>query len=437
MFAYQLRLAWKSLCRNPVLSLLMVVGIGLGIGVAMTFVTTYYLMAANPIPHKSERLYAPQVDSWNPNEPIDEDHPDEPPHLMTYRDAIALSRSTIPTHLSALFRIYPTVRPDDPEQRPFRRVARACQSGFFPMFDVPFRYGGGWDKKADESGAAVLVLGAELNERLFGGENSVGRELQLDSRRFTIVGVLEPWRPFPRFYDVQNRGFVAAEQLFLPLSFAISQELEPWGNIWNWKPYPGNEYAAFLESEAIWINFWVQLDTEEQKDAYRAHLEAYVLEQRKLGRFERPMNNRLRNVVEWLRYRNVVPEDARTLLINALLFLLVCSVNLVGILLGKFIARAPEIGVRRALGASRAWVFTQHLIECELIGIIGCALGVGLSFYGIRLVERLYYVDFDVSFDPKLLAIALGLALGSAMIAGAYPAWRICRIPPSEHLKAQ
>jgi putative ABC transport system permease protein len=139
----------------------------------------------------------------------------------------------------------------------------------------------------------------------------------------------------------------------------------------------------------------------------------------------------------WLVYSEVAPEEARAMLIIALLFLLICSVNLIGILLGKFLARAPEIGVRRALGASRRWVFLQHLLECEIIGVLGCVLGLVLTQLGIGLIRRLFEFELSSWMDPALLGIALVLALVSALIAGIYPAWTICRIPPAAFLKTQ
>jgi putative ABC transport system permease protein len=114
-----------------------------------------------------------------------------------------------------------------------------------------------------------------------------------------------------------------------------------------------------------------------------------------------------------------------------------CSVNLIGILLGKFLARAPEIGVRRALGASRRWVFVQHLVECELIGVIGGLVGLVLSAVGLELIARMFNSRFLFLLDVNMYLVSLGLALASAMVAGVYPAWRICRIQPSAYLKAQ
>ena len=436
MLAYQLRLAWKSLKRTPILSLLMVGGIALGIAVAMTFVTVYYVSSGDPIPHKSDRLYYVQVDSWDPERPFDEDDPDEPPTQVTYLDMVRLMESDIPTRQTGSYLGRVIVHPPDSEGRPFREFARVCFSGFFPMFDVPFQFGAGWGPGADRGPEPVVVLGHATNQRVFGGENSVGRTLRIDNRDLRVVGVLEPWRPVPKYYDTHNDWSGESEEVFLPFALATEMRVSRAGNTASWDSR-GDTYEEFLQSESVWIQMWVQLDTVEQQERYRAFLDAYVVEQQKLGRLQRPVNNRLRDVMAWLEFVKVVPDEARALLVIALLFLLVCSVNLIGILLGKFLARAPEIGVRRALGASRRWVFVQHLIECELIGVAGGLLGLILALGGLELVDRAFDSQLNFRLDLNMLLLALALALVSAMVAGAYPAWRVCRIHPGAYLKAQ
>jgi putative ABC transport system permease protein len=198
----------------------------------------------------------------------------------------------------------------------------------------------------------------------------------------------------PKYYDTMNNEFSDAEEVFLPFMIGPAMQLRTAGNTSSWNSR-GAEFQDLLASEAIWIQYWAQLDDERQRDEYLAFLDGYVREQKAGGRQARPENVKLRDVNAWLDYAEVVPDEANAMLINALLFLLVCSVNLIGILLGKFLARAPEIGVRRALGASRRWVFVQHLLECELIGIIGCALGLGLTIFGLRLLDRLFEERFD------------------------------------------
>ena len=92
--------------------------------------------------------------------------------------------------------------------------------------------------------------------------------------------------------------------------------------------------------------------------------------------------------MEWLDYNKVVPSDVRLQVWLAFGFLLVCLVNTVGLLLAKFLRRAVEIGVRRALGASRRAIFAQCLIEAGAVGLAGGILGLGLAWLGLWAVRQ-------------------------------------------------
>ena len=129
------------------------------------------------------------------------------------------------------------------------------------------------------------------------------------------------------------------------------------------------------------------------------------------------------------------------MMIVSLLFLAVCALNLTGLLLSKFLARAPEIGVRRALGARRLDVFLQHIVECELVAVVGGAIGVLLSLGGLAVInkwgETLAQRNDLFRFDGTMLAASAGLSLLAGLLAGVYPAWRVCRTAPAIHLKLQ
>lgn len=438
MFAYQLRMAVKSLKRNPVLSTLLVLGIALGIAVSTAFVTTYYMMAQNPIPQKSERLFYVQMDAWNPERPYDDEHPEEPPDQLTYRDVQALMESDIPTYKSGMFKAQLTVHPEAEGERPFRALVRMCFADFFPMFDVPFLYGSGWGSSADRGPEPVVVLNRETNERLFGGENSVGRKVRIEDREFTVVGVLDQWKPMPKFYDITNFEFGEPEEIYMPLEFTAAMEIDSAGNDSGWKFEAIETFDDWLQSESVWLQMWVQLDDRRQREEFQAFLDAYAMEQRQLGRFQRPINNRLRDVMQWMEAQEVVPEEATSMLIIGMLFLVVCSVNLIGLLLGKFLARGPEIGVRRALGASKLSIFLQHLLEVELVGIAGGVIGLGLSVVTLRVINSLFpQADFAFGLDSNMVGAGILLSIVAGMIAGLYPAWRICRVQPAMHLKTQ
>jgi putative ABC transport system permease protein len=101
---------------------------------------------------------------------------------------------------------------------PINVGGHAVYSEFFPMFDVPFQYGGGWSASDDTQSAAVVVISSKLNQKLFGGTNSVGKTLDIEGKDYRIAGVLDNWAPKPIFYDVVNTGGFTTdfEDLFLP-----------------------------------------------------------------------------------------------------------------------------------------------------------------------------------------------------------------------------
>ena len=438
MFAYQLKIAIKSLRRNPILSTLLVVGIALGIAVSTAFVTTYYMMAQDPIPEKSDQLFYVQMDAWDPDRPWNDDDPLEPPDQLTFRDVEGAMASGIPTYASGMYKAQLTIHPEAENERPYRALIRMCFADFFPMFDVPFQYGSGWGSTIDETLEPVIVIDQVTNKRLFGGENSVGRKVRIEDREFTVLGVIAEWRPMPKFYDVTNFEFGESEQVFMPMYFNRELEAYSAGNDSGWKFEGGDDYESMLQSEQTWLQMWVQLDNNRQREEYQAYLDAYALQQRELGRFQRPINNKLSDVNTWMTKREVTPDEAISFVIIGVLFLVVWSVNLIGLLLSKFLARGPEVGVRRALGASKRSVFIQHLVEVELVGVMGGIVGLGLSVITLKFINDLFVgANFDFGLDLNMVGAGVLLSLVSGLIAGIYPAWRICRIEPAAHLKTQ
>jgi predicted lysophospholipase L1 biosynthesis ABC-type transport system permease subunit len=162
------------------------------------------------------------------------------------------------------------------------------------------------------------------------------------------------------------------------------------------------------------------------------------LQQRAAGRFERPTNVRLRKVMDWLDYNKVVPGDVRLQVWLAFGFLLVCLLNTVGLLLAKFLRRSSEVGVRRALGASRRAIFMQCLIEAGTVGLAGGIAGLGLSWLGLWAVRQqpASYAEL-AHLDPWMLLITFALAIIASVLAGLIPAWQAMQVTPAMQLKSQ
>ena len=442
MLLHNLRIAWKSLKRNRALSVLIVSGIALGIAVSTTFAAARHAFARDPIPSRSDVLYYVRMDSWDPLKPYPGDDPTQPPTQITYRDAVGIMRSTIPARQSAMFKTSQYIYPDPKVGRPFKELIRMCFADFFPMFDVPFRYGSGWDRKADAGPEPVVVLSEQMNAKLFGGANSVGRIVRIADRDFRVTGVLAAWKPSIKFYDLTQNFLSEPEEIYMPFNFLRPMQLRTAGNSDGWGTTGSlSGVEGFLQSESCWIQMWVELPTKADVARYRDFLNAYVLEQKKVGRFSRPLNNRVDTVHDWMKVQKVVPPQTTAMMVVSLLFLSVCAVNLVGLLLGKFLARASEVGVRRALGASRADIFLQHVVECELIAMIGGAIGLLLSYGGLAVLNAWLKTtasraDF-FRLDPPMVLLSIGLSLAAGLVAGVYPAWRTCRLAPAVHLKLQ
>lgn len=446
MLGYYLRLALLSLRRTPGLTALMVVAIGVGIGVCVVSLTVFHTMSGNPIWWKSDRLFAVTMDSWDANIPADPKRPALPPDQLTYRDATYLHRSGIPQRSVIMYRSGGVLSvPGGAEPRPRPATARVTTRDFFAMFEVPFRYGGNWNASADEAPEPVIVLTDPMNQKLFGGENSVGRTLRWNDREFRIVGVTAPWEARPRYYDLNNGHFDPPEDVFIPWGAAIAFDLPSAGSTNCWKSEDLSTREAFLNSECVWLQMWVELPDAETKARMQSYIDAYWAEQRAGGRFPRPRNNRLTNVDQWLVDQQVVSNDNRVLVGLAFAFLAVCLINTVGLLLAKFLNAAPIAGIRRALGASRKALFAQHFIEVGVVAAAGAVLGLGLGALGLYAV-RVLYTSANPSragyealghFDVVSILWAAALAVIAAVAAGLYPAWRIGRVEPAVYLKNQ
>jgi ABC-type antimicrobial peptide transport system, permease component len=432
MFGYYLDLALRSLKRNKALTALMVLAIALGIGASMTTLTVLHVLSGDPLPGRSGSLYYPQVD---PRDSTGYLPGKEPMEQVTWIDGMNLLQAKRADRQALMTGGSVAVQPAQSALDPFYEDARYTTADFFPMFGVPFRYGHGWGTAEDSDSARVVVISSKLNDKLFGGTDSTGRTLRLEGVAFRIMGVLGDWRPNPHFYDLTMKSYDENEGVYLPLSTSQDVPLNHNGSVDCWGN-GGSGINPGHTSPCVWLQFWVQLDSPAKAAAYKEFLVHYSQEQKTLGRFQRPPTVRLRNVMQWLDYNMVVPDDVRLQTWLALGFLLVCLVNTVGLMLAKFLRHAGELGVRRALGASRRALFGQLLVESGVIGLAGGLGGLLLALLGLWLVRQqpASYAQL-AHLDPAMLLTTFLLALGASLLAGLLPAWRACQIAPALQLK--
>jgi putative ABC transport system permease protein len=436
MFAYYFKLALRSFKRNKVLTALMVLAIALGIGASMTTLTVFYVLSGDPIPQKSDKLFYPRMDPKSKNGFTPGEDPEE---QMTRFDAEALLRDKRGDRQAMMVGGSLAVEAEDGKLDAFSAQTRYTSADFFPMFDAPFLHGSGWSAADDEARAQVVVISKALNDKLFGGGNSVGKSLLAGGKSFRIMGVLDEWRPAPKFYDLTNDLFSEVEQVFVPFTTSRALKFQSEGNMNCWGDSSAEEEGSQgPNAPCAWLQYWVELDTPEKVTAYKQYLVNYSEQQRKAGRYERPTNVHLDNVMEWLDFKQAVPGDVRLQVWLAFGFLLVCLLNTVGLLLAKFLRRSSEIGVRRALGASRRAIFAQCLIEAGTIGLAGGIAGLALAWLGLWAVRQqpADYVQL-AHLDPTMLLVTFALSLVASLFAGILPAWLAMQVTPAIQLKSQ
>jgi putative ABC transport system permease protein len=438
VFGYYLNLALRSLRRNLVFTVLMIIAIGVGIGASMTMLTIFRAASDDPIPQKSAQLFVPQIDNFGPQWNAAVQYRELLPPELTYFDATGLMRAHAAVRQAAMYPTLLSITPPDRTQNPIQVDARATGSDFFPMFDVPFQYGGPWSRAEDDSHASVVVLTRALNGLLFGGANSVDKTLRIGDKTYRIIGVLSEWHPSPRFYDVGGHGqtFSGEDQLFVPFTRAIDEQMPTDSNL-NCDRARGVGWDGLLLSNCIWLRYWVELPTARDAASYNTFLHDYAAEQRQTGRFNWPPHVALRNVAQWLSYNQVVPPAVHTLTSVAFALLLVCVLNAVGLMLANFMARSGVICVRRALGATRRAIFAQFMIEAGVIGVAGGLVGIGLTMVGLMSCRAVLQGDLSVltRLHGGDVLIALAVALGATLLAGLYPTWRAIQVQPALQLK--
>ncbi|MEP1446971.1 MAG: ABC transporter permease [Paraglaciecola sp.] len=416
------------------MSVLIASTIGLGIAATMISYSLIYLMSKDPLPLKSERVYHIQLDNWNLNTAAI--LPDLPPEEVSWRDALNIVHAKKAKFQAAHAITWGMVTPADNNIPPFLGIIRATHGEFFPMFDVPFLFGQAWQNYPRDRVENVTVLSKSTNQRIFGGANSVGQTLPMLGQLFTVIGVLDDWHPSPKFFDMSLGKFYPPEDLYVPLQIKANLELPHGGNSNCWQTNIGDSYQAFLNSECVNFNLWIELSKQQDKMQFENYLEDYVQQQRALGRFPKTTQNIMLDVTQWLAHKGVVSSDIHVFFYLSLFFLLVCLFNAASLLSTKFTAMTAQIALRRALGANRQAIFSQCLIETIMLGCLGALIGFTLCVLGLNGIKILY-PEFSafITLDMTLLFMTIGISILSSVLAGLVPTINVCVLAPASYLK--
>ncbi|MBI3230872.1 MAG: ABC transporter permease [Burkholderiales bacterium] len=446
MLAYYFSLGLRKLRSNPALTALMVLTLAVGVAASVSTLSILQLMSADPMPSKSKLLFVPVIDNGLMKNYQPGAKPDDV--QMSYRDARNLLAQATSTNSGnsgivrrvALYGLNGALEANRSDLPASHVGGIATHHDYFAMFEAPFLYGSAWSAQDDANGAAVVVLSRKQSEVLYGKRNPVGKTVRYMDHDFLIVGVLNEWRLMTRFPHLINGSgghFNGEENIYMPLQTSVQIQAGMEGSMTcTQETAPG--YQGLLDSECTWVQFWFELASAADAPQLQNYLNAYVSEQKKLGRLQRPDAVKIYDVMQWMELLNVVKSDSKLTVWLAFGFLALCLVNTMGLLLAKFSVRASEVGVRRALGASRAEIFKQFLSEAAVVGLAGGVLGLPLSLVAMQFIAT---SSADIGNAPGMNWFMFGttfvLSVAASVLAGLLPTWRACQITPALQLKSQ
>jgi len=427
MFNYYLKLSYRNLIRNRLFFILMITTLAVGVGVFLANIAIIKSMSADPIPHKSDKIFNVSLNIW-PN-----DNPDaELIEIMRYDDAMHILKNDIATHTMVHYQSQVYTR--DINSKNLTRhqaVVRATTPEFFPLTDAPFAFGGAWQQDY----AKQIVIGDSLNQRIFGGGNNVGKTLEIDGKPFEIVGVLKPWILKPLFYSASfGQQFSKTDDIYAPIETALDSE---WAiALRSMSSERINSVSDNRGKNGFFIQAFVQLDTLEQKKSMQEYLDNYSQYRKAQGEFLRANDNRLLDVNQWLTHQKVVDERMLAFALASSLFLAVCIFNASSLLLARYHSARFETGLRRAVGARIKDVFYQGVVESMLIGLCCAVLTLIFGWLFLQISITLFPALQQTSdIDITLILMGIGIALITSFISMLYPLIRSCRTPLSTTLK--
>jgi putative ABC transport system permease protein len=427
LFVYNLTLAVQSFKRAPTLYFLIILILSIGVGVLCANLALVNSMASDPIPEKSGKLFHINMNTWPDDQP-----PDEPMHILRYRDAMAIAKSSL-TKGSAIFYASGVYARDAESlsMKRFNSKVRATTPGFFELTKAPFAFGSAFEK----SRGMEIVIGDALNQKIFAGKNSVGKTLELDGELLTIVGVLQPWVLRPLFYHpTEGRAFNLTDDIFAPLETAIDLGWSIHARSSSAVNYTGVEETR--DKDVYYLQAWVELGDVHQKPALQSYLDNYSQQLKDAGEHPLAMKNELHNVNEWLKANKAVDQKVLAFTLASVLFLSVCIFNASSLLLSRFHAAKFEVGLRRAIGASNRHMLVQGLTESVLLGLFTGVVALVLSWLFLKLsVQFLPRLTNLAVLEPKLLVLGMLLALVTSIVSALYPLYRANHYTISAELK--
>ena len=258
------------------------------------------------------------------------------------------------------------------------------------MFNLEIEGGRQFSESEARLGESVVVLGNQVKQELFGNSNPLGKEVKMEGERFTVIGYMP------------QKGQDYDASVVIPIKRAE--------DIFNLKNYTylgvtlKSKENVLADSKVVKMALLKDLDNED----FTIYTQQDLLEQ-------------VQSILDILKFGMGAVSG---------ISLLVGGIGIMNIMLVSVTERIPEIGLRKALGATRSGITLQFLMEAIILSCIGGTLGLGLGFVGTLIAQK--WLDAVITLNMAILALGFSLVVG--MVFGTYPAVQASKKDPIEAL---
>jgi len=258
------------------------------------------------------------------------------------------------------------------------------------MFNLEVEEGRRFSESEARLGERVAILGNQVKQELFGNSNPLGKEIKMESERLTVIGYMP------------KKGQDYDTSVMIPIKLAK--------NIFNLKKYT---YLA------------ISLRSKENVSADAKVVEMALLKDLDKEDFtiytQQDLLNQVQSILDILKFGMGAVSG---------ISLLVGGIGIMNIMLVSVTERIREIGLRKALGATRSWIALQFLIEAIVLSSVGGIFGLVLGFVGTLVAQKW----LDARITPNMVILALGFSLFVGIVFGTYPAVQASKKDPIEAL---
>jgi putative ABC transport system permease protein len=402
MLRQEWRYALRVLANQPAFTLIAVLTLALGIGANTAIFSIINSVLLRPLPYPSADRIMVLNESTGPGQDFSVALPD---YFDWQKEAKSFEHLAC-THKES--RNLSGIPGRDPERVSCASVTR----NFFDVIGIAPEIGRVFSEDEDKPGApALAVISDRIWQRAFNRSPQIlGQSITLHDQSFTVIGVMPPHMTSPQDSDV-----------------------------WLSLGRRSNNPAWLDRSHHPMMYVWGRLKPNADVDLARSEMKTIA------ARLEKayPDTNTGETVVVTPLLENLVGKYRTNLglLLGAVaLVLLIACANLANLFAARGAAREREFAIRAAVGASRAQIVRQLLIESFVIALIGGALGFFIALWTrdtlLILAPQNVSRFQEISFDVPVLVFTFAVATITAVLFGLWPAWQTSRTDMQMALKA-